>query len=126
MTVSQDTSISTGTLEELRAAYRAQLDQLAAERDEARLQARKAKAAAYNAQADLASLKARVQELLKAVAAQLDRAVPDGTVPDGAGSGQAGAARPVSAQAAPDQVLSGRVVPGRTAPNGAAEGRAAR
>ncbi|MFI6522857.1 hypothetical protein ACIBF1_45395 [Spirillospora sp. NPDC050679] len=126
MTVSQDTSISTGTLEELRAAYRAQLDQLAAERDEARLQARKAKAAAYNAQADLASLKARVQELLKAVAAQLDRATLDRAAQDGAGPGQAVPDRAASAQAASDEVLSGQVVPGRPASNGASEGRAAK
>ncbi|MGI5168283.1 hypothetical protein ACQEU3_28430 [Spirillospora sp. CA-253888] len=121
MTVSQDTSISTGTLDELRAAYRAQLDQLAAERDEARLQARKAKAAAYNAQADLASLKARVQELLGAVAAQLDRATSDGVPSD-----QAPTNRAASDQAGPDQAAPEGALPVRAGADGAAEERAAR
>ncbi|HEU5032113.1 MAG TPA: hypothetical protein VFV01_44840 [Spirillospora sp.] len=58
-------------LDELRAAYREQLNQLAAERDEARRQARRAKAQADVARADLASLKSRVQELLAAAARHL-------------------------------------------------------
>ncbi|GAA2137313.1 hypothetical protein [Actinomadura napierensis] len=58
-------------LDELRAAYREQLNQLAAERDEARRQARRAKAQAAVARADLASLKSRVQELLSAAAQHL-------------------------------------------------------
>ncbi|MGI5322255.1 hypothetical protein [Actinomadura nitritigenes] len=58
-------------LDELRAAYREQLNQLAAERDEARRQARRAKAQAAVARADLASLQSRVQELLAAAARHL-------------------------------------------------------
>ncbi|MVZ99539.1 hypothetical protein F8568_003930 [Actinomadura sp. LD22] len=58
-------------LDELRAAYREQLNQLAAERDAARRQARRAKAQADVARADLASLKSRVQELLAAAARHL-------------------------------------------------------
>ncbi|MDL4818967.1 hypothetical protein [Actinomadura opuntiae] len=58
-------------LDELRAAYREQLNQLAAERDEARRQARRAKAQAAVARADLASLKSQVQVLLSAAARHL-------------------------------------------------------
>ncbi|QKG26144.1 hypothetical protein [Actinomadura verrucosospora] len=58
-------------LDELRAAYREQLNQLAAERDEARRQARRAKAQAAVARADLASLQSRVHELLTAAARHL-------------------------------------------------------
>ncbi|MEW2359180.1 hypothetical protein [Spirillospora sp. NPDC029432] len=59
------------TLDELRAAYQAHLAQLARERDEARREARRAKAEAAVARADLASLTARVNELLSAAAAHL-------------------------------------------------------
>ncbi|WP_242901565.1 hypothetical protein [Actinomadura terrae] len=58
-------------LEELRAAYHDQLTQLAAERDEARRQARRARNEAAVARADLASLTSRVQELLAAAARHL-------------------------------------------------------
>ncbi|GAA2575319.1 hypothetical protein SMC26_30830 [Actinomadura fulvescens] len=68
MTVMHDA----GTLSELRAAYQAQLAQLAAERDEARRQARRAKDEAASARADLASLRADVSQLLGAAASQLD------------------------------------------------------
>ncbi|MFC5754792.1 hypothetical protein [Actinomadura rugatobispora] len=64
-------SDSSETLDALRAAYQAQLSQLASERDEARRQARRAKAEADVARADLASLTARVNELLSAAASHL-------------------------------------------------------
>jgi chromosome segregation ATPase len=66
-------STSSETLEALRAAYQAQLAQLASERDEARREARRAKAEADVARADLASLTARVHELLSAAAHHLPR-----------------------------------------------------
>ncbi|TDD80841.1 hypothetical protein [Actinomadura rubrisoli] len=58
-------------LDELRAAYHDQLTRLATERDEARRQARRAKAEADVARADLASLKSRVHELLTAASRHL-------------------------------------------------------
>ncbi|GLW62722.1 hypothetical protein Arub01_09660 [Actinomadura rubrobrunea] len=59
------------SLEELRDAYRARIDQLTAERDEARRQAYRAKEEADVARANLAILTARVQELLAAAARHL-------------------------------------------------------
>ncbi|MFC6885374.1 MULTISPECIES: hypothetical protein [Actinomadura] len=59
------------SLRELQAAYRVQLAQLATERDEARRAARRAKAEADVARADLASLKSRVHELLTAASMHL-------------------------------------------------------
>ncbi|MFG1854708.1 hypothetical protein [Actinomadura geliboluensis] len=58
-------------LDELRDAYHEQLNRLAAERDAARRQARIAQAQADVARADLASLTARVHELLAAAARHL-------------------------------------------------------
>ncbi|QXJ24969.1 hypothetical protein AGRA3207_006390 [Actinomadura graeca] len=58
-------------LDELRAAYHAQLTQLAGERDEARRQARRAKDDAAVARAELASLTDRVRDLLNAAARHL-------------------------------------------------------
>ncbi|GAA1545163.1 hypothetical protein GCM10009678_29740 [Actinomadura kijaniata] len=105
MTVSQDTHAD--TLAELRAAYRAQLDQIRAERDEARRQARRARAEAVNARADLAGLQDRVRELLQAVAAQLDTAHQR--------SQQFQLEQPRAGRV-PDEVLEGRVLKG--APEG--------
>ncbi|WP_157429562.1 hypothetical protein [Actinomadura oligospora] len=64
-------SSATSSLDELKAAYQAQLAHLAAERDEARRQARRAKAEADVARANLASLQARVDRLLGSVRDQL-------------------------------------------------------
>jgi uncharacterized coiled-coil DUF342 family protein len=69
MTVTHDASTD---LSELRAAYQAQLVQLTAERDEARRAARRAKDEAATARADLASLQARVRELLGAASTRLN------------------------------------------------------
>ncbi|RFU39133.1 hypothetical protein DZF91_24025, partial [Actinomadura logoneensis] len=77
-------------LEELRAAYQAQLAHLAAERDEARRQARRAKAEADVARADLASLQARIDRLLGTVRDQLG--LPVGTDADLAQKKPAGTA----------------------------------
>ncbi|MBW8483667.1 hypothetical protein [Actinomadura parmotrematis] len=63
MTVEQHTGHS--DLSELRAAYREQLAQLTAERDEARGQAHRARAEAVTARADLARVNAKVEELFK-------------------------------------------------------------
>ncbi|KAB2367136.1 hypothetical protein [Actinomadura montaniterrae] len=87
-------------LDELRAAYREQLNQLAAERDEARRQARRAKAQADVARADLASLKSRVQELLAAAA----RHLPDLPAVEAAD-------RPAEIEAAPAASAASRALP---------------
>ncbi|MQY02859.1 hypothetical protein [Actinomadura macrotermitis] len=63
MTVDQ--SMGRTSLDELRAAYQARLDQIAAERDEALRQARRARAEAVTARADLATINTKLQELLK-------------------------------------------------------------
>ncbi|MFV2176921.1 hypothetical protein ACFHW2_09595 [Actinomadura sp. LOL_016] len=62
---------ATSALDELRAAYHEQLNRLAAERDEARRNARRAQAQADVARADLASLQSRVAELLAAASRHL-------------------------------------------------------
>ncbi|MEV5828407.1 hypothetical protein AB0L25_22890 [Spirillospora sp. NPDC052242] len=62
---------ASSALDELRAAYHEQLNRLAAERDEARRNARRAQAQADVARADLASLKSRVAELLNAASRHL-------------------------------------------------------
>ncbi|GGV03346.1 hypothetical protein GCM10010182_21630 [Actinomadura cremea] len=62
---------ATSALDELRAAYHEQLNRLAAERDEARRNARRAQAQADVARADLASLQSRVAELLTAASRHL-------------------------------------------------------
>ncbi|MFC4906419.1 hypothetical protein [Actinomadura gamaensis] len=72
MAVMQEKSgTGSSTLDELKAAYQAQLAHLAAERDEARRQARRAKAEADVARANLASLQARVERLLGTVRSEL-------------------------------------------------------
>ncbi len=68
-TTPQDSGRS--ALDELRDAYREQLNRLAAERDAARRHARRAQAQADVARADLASPQSRVQELLTAAARHL-------------------------------------------------------
>ncbi|MBE1534875.1 hypothetical protein [Actinomadura algeriensis] len=69
MTTPQNGAAS--ALDELRAAYHEQLNRLAAERDEARRNARRAQAQADVARADLASLQSRVNELLTAASRHL-------------------------------------------------------
>ncbi|GAA4157195.1 hypothetical protein [Actinomadura keratinilytica] len=78
MAVIEQRDTATASLEELRAVYRARIDQLAAERDEARREAHRAKEEAYVARANLASLTARVQELLAAAARHLPDLAVDG------------------------------------------------
>ncbi|MEV5571543.1 hypothetical protein AB0L06_15950 [Spirillospora sp. NPDC052269] len=73
-------SSAKSSLDELKAAYQAQLAHLASERDEARRQARRAKAEADVARANLASLQARVDRLLGSVRDQLG--LPLGTDAD--------------------------------------------
>ncbi|WP_131743223.1 hypothetical protein [Actinomadura roseirufa] len=58
-------------LDELRTAYQEQLKQLATERDQARRQARRAKAERDVARADLADLRTRVHDLLTAASRHL-------------------------------------------------------
>ncbi|RSN67931.1 hypothetical protein [Actinomadura sp. WAC 06369] len=70
-------------LDELRAAYHEQLNRLAAERDEARRNARRAQAQADVARADLASLKSRVAELLNAASRHLPDLEPPEAPPAG-------------------------------------------
>ncbi|MEU5990757.1 hypothetical protein ABZ806_17445 [Spirillospora sp. NPDC047418] len=75
-------------VDELRDAYREQLNRLAAERDAARRQARTAQARADVARADLASLQSRVRELLTAAARHLPD-LPAADPPDVAGPARA-------------------------------------
>jgi hypothetical protein len=92
------TSSAASPLDELKAAYQAQLAHRAAERDEARRQARRAKAEADVARANLASLQARVDRLLGTVRDQLG--LPVGTDADLAQKRPADAAGPAGAQPA--------------------------
>ncbi|MEU6035489.1 hypothetical protein ABZ801_08755 [Actinomadura sp. NPDC047616] len=93
MTVIDHRETLAASLEELRAVYRARIDQLAAERDEARRQAHRAKEEAYVARANLASLTARVQELLAAAARHLPDLAVEGPDDVPALEGRAGEER---------------------------------
>jgi hypothetical protein len=90
-------------LDELRDAYREQLNRLAAERDAARRQARRAQAQADVARADLASLQSRVQELLTAAARHLpDLPAPSSRAVEGPAQAELPAGEARALPAAPD------------------------